>query len=423
MPNKRTRDLVTKNLAAAWLLVLVSGVASGCSLASPTQAGNLTSTSLPTLQTKDLRVVNTLRPDLTVTQALIVENTAYLSTYDPLHPADDQSAVLIALDLETNNVIWRLEAMPVTSMRTDGRALYAFKDQNDLIAISRVDGSIIWSKLSATNERARAFVIGDSQLFMVTDDLTNTVPPFQEIIASIDAKSGTVRWSHTLNLTLDNFSPVGYQIGAAGDYDPISYNNNSLYLRVHDDTGWYILSLNGDDGSTNWKFPFTQAAIPGEAVATTSHLVFGDSKAILGAYIGQTFAIDQVSGQKIWTNPQQLDHPIFEGALLLGDMLYEGSPHLVALEAKTGTIAWTAKLDDYIDTTSPFEEYEGALAAYSWDVNNSYVSLVEIVSGKKLAVLKLGQGSNCLFSTLAFASYKDSLYHISPNCIYIFQYK
>ncbi len=160
-----------------------------------------------------------------------------------------------------------------------------------------------------------------------------------------------------------------------------------------------VLCLNAGTGATVWKhsYPAADSDYGGGPCATPA--VDGKAVYTLSAD-GQAFCLDAVSGQVIWHKNLQKElnlvmplhnfssSPVLEKELLLANMGTSG----LALDKKTGNVAWKSAGDSSYSSPVPFTlAGKRRVALFA----TSQLTVVDLASGRKIAFFQWKTRDNC----------------------------
>jgi len=203
----------------------------------------------------------------------------------------------------------------------------------------------------------------------------------------------SVLWRHTTSYAQRNpASPV--------------YADSTVYFP----SGGALYALNASDGTTRWQYPAggkTATYFASTPALSAGSLYVTDDN-------GQAYKIDAATGKVAWT--AKLDGAIRSAPILSNGVVYFGSgnSHCYALSADTGKVIWDTATGGAI-TTSP--TITGGLVVFSSSDNNVY-SLNARTGKKGWAVPFAGDPSlvsPVYDGTTLYVAAGDTLYSLDPN--------
>ena len=241
-----------------------------------------------------------------------------------------------ALDRTSGQPIWQQRLGPAvySSPAVSSGRLFVGSGDSALYALSTHDGAIQW----------RFQVKGFIKSTPVVQNKRIVFGCWDRSVYCVSADSGTLVWSYTVS---DN--PY---------YTPATSNPlivlNTVYITSHDHT---VHALNIETGVPRWQKQQTPTHQPGYSSPANF-----DDKVIFGSLSGHVFALNEVTGDSLWTTRlAQPADPVFDSSPWIQyPFVFVGSIHgvLYGLDFETGKICWQYKLNDNYIFSSPVADRE-----------------------------------------------------------------
>lgn len=244
------------------------------------------------------------------------------------------NADIYALDARNGKQIWHVKNPDGKDyfwyVIDDGR-VYLFSLDDTFSALNATDGSQLWHNTSFTTENGYGFSVLDGNLYTRN---SGTGGINDQKLYSLDGTTGQVRW----NISLQQGSLTGSPL----------VENGVVYLSA----GNLFYAVKEQSGKRIWE-----QTIPGGGfnLSLVNDILYVNNPAVVayvatpyGGDIGNIFALDARTGQKLWISDagySTLDAPITEG-LLLAKRLHNGTSSIVGLNPQTGSVTWQVLLQE-----------------------------------------------------------------------------
>jgi polyvinyl alcohol dehydrogenase (cytochrome) len=304
----------------------------------------------------------------------VVDGTVYVG---------DWSGRFYALDLGTGELVWSFTAEPhgavyagqivssATVADVDGSRTVYVASGKTLYALRADDGSVRWEREFGRagdgddpTEIESSPVVADGMVIVGTD-VHNSPDGEPTVVAALDAATGARRWTATTAPTgVDDATGPG--CGDVWGSPSVDLDRRLVFVGTGNCTsveGWgdgseALLALDLDSGESRWTYQPHEQNLDDLDFAGAPNLFEIGGRAVVG--LGNKdavyYVVDRETGEPVWQRkvtepgvPEESSNYSFggfigpaayAGGLVVGGTAVGGTPHLHALDADTGEIAW-----------------------------------------------------------------------------------
>lgn len=214
-----------------------------------------------------------------------------------------------------------------------GDRIFVLGAAGDLHCLALADGKKIWSRSLASEFKAPEGYFGFGSTPIVEGD---------KLLVNVGGRAGT----GIVAFAISDGKPVWQSTDEQASYSsPVAVTRDGIRHVVFV-TRLNALSINPEDGSVRWKFPF---GARGPTVNAASPLVFGDQLFLSASYgVGAVFArFSRDRAETVWANNDTMSSQYstcvrYEGFLYGVDGRQDGGPtRLRCFDPQTGDVRWT----------------------------------------------------------------------------------
>jgi len=288
---------------------------------------------------------------------------------------------------DTGQVNWQLEFdAPVTAgIGYVDEQLFVATRNGRLIALSGVDGSILWQV--NTSSEALSAPQANSEIAVV-----QTV---DGKVSAYAVEDGKLQWSYAANLP---------SLTLRGTSTPLV---NEVYTYAGFASG-KLVALDNQTGSVIWQKSISAAKGRSDIerlIDIDGALILVDGLLYVTSYQGNIAAIDALTGTTIWQQPVSS----INGATLVGDavLVVDAQDIVLAYDRKLGHVLWQNDALKYRLLSTPMGLDDQVLVVDA----QGYAHLLQLEDGEFLGRQKLGING----ARISSKSYQDTIFLLSQD--------
>lgn len=270
-----------------------------------------------------------------IRDVLLLDQLAILSNSAPIwgKSFEDGEPYIAALSLQTNQILWKVDYLPVAPLVANSRFLFVV-ERDRLVALALDQGDEKWSISLPPMEFAQ--MTADEEIALIANKQT---------IYAIDAEQGRILWRSDAALPLEMAAPLVVDFESWRRFSSLAIHKGWVYARRSDSrecrSSW--TAMDAGSGTERWRYAIIQPQIPEGCIPGALPLAFGDGLVFLGVWRppGCTIqALDEDNAEVVW-NSSELNPCFLDTRSVLffnGKLWVVTGKEIVVLEAKDGSL-------------------------------------------------------------------------------------
>ena len=280
-----------------------------------------------------------------------------------------ENGTIVAIDMESGDVIWRNRLDDVTltgGIGAGGGVVAVGTREAQVVALSQADGEVVWTSQVSSEVVAQPIANDDVVVVQTVDDK----------VAALSTQTGERQWIYESTqpaLTLRGtsrpvFTPAGTVVAG--------FSNGTL------------VSVSADDGVWRWE---ERVAVPDgrydieRVIDVDGDLVLDGGRILASSYQGNLIALDAATGRIVWGLENASSyHGITQG---FGNLYYcNDEGHVIAIRDNSEDVVWENEDLQYRSVTAP-TAITNYVAVADFE---GYIHLISQIDGRIVGRTQLG---------------------------------